>query len=166
VGVAEGISVGAVEVGGAGTGVWIWLSVTYAAYPVWITLAALALLAIAGLGITQALAWAFHKPGPTETQINAQHEIVNNPLPDKPQNFSDALGDDVNRQNQIPPVGSTSDKSNQKLCDLKATLACQDKCSALWDGKNAFKEFHCDALCKSANNCCLSDVRFNGGECY
>jgi hypothetical protein len=92
VGVAEGMAAtGATEVGGAGTGAWLWIGATAAAYPVATAVVGVALTAIAAIGITQAAIWGFHKfePGAPEKQINAQYEIVNNPLPDNPKPFTE-----------------------------------------------------------------------------
>ena len=102
IGVAEEMApVGAVEVGGAGTGTWVWLTTLTAAYPV----AAVVLLVLAVAAIGGTVWWAVSTPkSATKAQIEARADIANNPLPDNPAPFIDASDTGFDGQWRFDPT--------------------------------------------------------------
>jgi hypothetical protein len=95
IGVASEMPVVAVEVGGAGTGTWVWVSAIVAANPI----AASILAVIAISAVVGTFWWAESTPKNTPVaEIDARGnitpnprlEIANNSLPDNPQPFLDA----------------------------------------------------------------------------
>jgi hypothetical protein len=114
IGVADdlGASVGAVEVGGAGTGTWVWLSPFAVGNPI----AAGALLVLGLAAIAGAVWWGASTPSnASKAQIDARSDIANNPLPDNIQPFKDAT--------KAPPVGSRIVFNAQN-----DALAAEDQC--------------------------------------
>ena len=84
-GVETTVSVGAAEVGGEGTGAWIWLSSLTAFNP-----GAVVALAVLALAVATAVWFGVRTPqNPSLDDFKARNDIANNPLPDNPQPFKE-----------------------------------------------------------------------------
>jgi hypothetical protein len=95
----------AAEVGGEGTGTWVWLSTLAAGNPI----GAAVLLGVLGVGLAVTGIWAWHTlKGASPKQVDAQYDIVNNPLPDNPQPFKDAMSEKADQERQNPASSSTT----------------------------------------------------------
>ena len=134
IGVASEIPVVATEVGGAGTGTWVWVSAIAAANPI----AASILAVIALSAVVGTFWWAESTPKNTpvaeidargNVTPNPRLEIANNPLPDNPQPFLDATkttpANSENKSNSsltIGPIGQGNLDGDWSSADTRITF--------------------------------------------
>jgi hypothetical protein len=143
-GVADNVLPGAkevTEVGGRGTGTFRFLGMSETAtlfgveIPVAVVAGVLFVLAVVAIGT--AIVWGFVKypKNPTDKQIEARHDIAAAGLNDKPQTFTEALGDDKGKDGQArAPSPNTASSGSTSDSDYLLLVGLWGDCRSEWHG--------------------------------